>query len=87
MGRVWWGWGGQGRREWGRRDWFDWGGAGLELREEEAEGEEACDAEEEDEGHADAGFAVDFGDEVSGGDVEGDASGDGETEADEAGDE
>ena len=41
----------------------------------QAEKEEEGDAGEEDEGHAHAGLAVDFGDEVGGGDVDGNAGG------------
>ena len=56
--------------------------AEVDSRGEEAEQEEDGYAEEEDQGHADAGFAVDFGDQFGGGDVDGDAGGERQAEAD-----
>ncbi len=59
---------------------------GLQGGEQRAQEQEACDAGEEDEGHADAGLAIDFGDEISGGDVDGDAGGDGQSVGEPCGD-
>ena len=58
----------------------------LKGGEQGSQEQEAGDAGEEDQGHADAGLAVDFGDEVSGGDVDGYARGDGQTIGEPGGD-
>lgn len=60
-------------------------GSRLKLWGEELDGEEESDSQEENEGHADSGLAVDFGDEVGGGDVDGDSGGEWQTDFDPSG--